>query len=248
MSKILVAIATYNEIENLPQLVETIQRLLPESDLLVVDDHSPDGTSLWCMERQKIDIHFDCVIRAGKLGLGTAVLTAVQYAIFNEYDFFVNLDADWSHPPEKITELLAVMENMENSSQYDIAIGSRYIHGGEIVGWSFSRKLMSGGVNFLARFWLGLPTKDNSGAFRCYRVSTLKRILERRIREGKIYSKGYSFFEEILFRLHQGGAKIIEIPIRFIDRKLGKSKINKREAIRSLAVLFLLGLSRIFGR
>ncbi|MDR1385014.1 MAG: polyprenol monophosphomannose synthase [Planctomycetaceae bacterium] len=248
MPQILVAIATFNEMENLPQLVKAIQRLLPEADLLIVDDNSPDGTSMWCMERQKTDAHFNCIIRAGKLGLGTAVLTAVQYAISNEYDFLVNLDADWSHPPEKIPKLLAAMEEPESHSHYDVAIGSRYIPGGKTMGWSCSRKLMSGGVNFLARYWLGLPTKDNSGSFRCYRVSTLNRILERRIGEGKIRSQGYSFFEEILFRLHQGGAKIVEIPITFTDRKRGKSKINKKEALRSLAILFLLGVSRIFGR
>jgi len=276
MSKTLIAVATYNEITNLPTLVEAIHSQMPNVDLLVIDDNSPDGTSEWCREQQNIDVNFDCIIRGGKLGLGTAVLTAIHYAVDNDYDFLVNLDADWSHPPEKISELVAAMEhsttNIDNAKneiddsettgdnteskinnsktnwQYDVAIGSRYVAGGKIVGCSFSRKLMSGMVNFFSRFWLGLPTRDNSGAFRCYRVATLKRILERRIREGKISSKGYSFFEEILFYLHRGGAKMVEIPITFTDRKRGKSKINKTEAVKSICVLVWLGVLRVFKR
>jgi dolichol-phosphate mannosyltransferase len=252
MSKTLVAIATYNEIENLPRLVEAIRQNLPACHILIVDDNSPDGTGQWCLDRKAKDVHFDCIIRNGKLGLGTAVLAAMQYARVNEYDFLVNMDADFSHPPEKLQELVATMGAKNNSNdenplslqelrQIDVAIGSRYVPGGKIEGWPLYRRLMSRAVNGFARICLGLPSRDNSGAFRCYRVETLNRILAPHIAQGRIRSKGYSFFEEILFLLHRGGAKMVEIPITFTDRRFGKSKINLREAFKAIGIIFRLG-------
>jgi len=240
MPKTLVTIATYNEIENLPQMVESIRKNLPDAHLLVIDDNSPDGTGKWCIEHKSKISNFDCIIRSGKLGLGTAVLAALQYAITNEYDFLINMDADFSHPPEKLPELLHAM-----IPEIDVVIGSRYVSGGKIVGWPLYRLMMSRAVNGFARISLGLPTHDNSGAFRCYRVTTLHRILAQHISQGTIRSKGYSFFEEILFLLHRGGVKMVEIPIAFTDRKFGKSKINFREAIKAICVIFRLGLSRL---
>jgi Glycosyltransferases involved in cell wall biogenesis len=255
MSKTLVAVATYNEIENLPKLAEAIQQYLPEADLLVVDDNSPDGTGQWCLERKKNDANFDCIIRQGKLGLGTAVIEAMQYAIANKYDFLINMDADFSHPPEKLPELLAVIktdknhvakmqQNTKTEQLIDVVIGSRYVPGGKIEGWPFYRRLMSRSVNAFARICLGLKTRDNSGAFRCYRVETLERIIATAIAKGEICSKGYSFFEEILFLLHRGGAKMVEIPITFADRKFGQSKINHQEALKAVGIIFQLGVSR----
>jgi dolichol-phosphate mannosyltransferase len=256
MSKVLVTIATYNEIENLPRLVEVIRQSLPECYILVVDDNSPDGTGQWCLDRKTNDARFDCNIRSGKLGLGTAVQSAMQYAMANKYDFLINMDADFSHPPEKLPELLAAMGDKQNDvagkslpiqelRQIDVVIGSRYVLGGKIDGWPLFRRLMSRAVNGFARICLGLPTRDNSGAFRCYRVETLNRIIAQHISQEKIRSKGYSFFEEILFLLHRGGAKMVEIPITFTDRRFGKSKINLREAIKAVGIIFRLGLTRL---
>ena len=239
MTRTLVAIATYNEIENLPRLVGAIRKHLPDVLILVIDDHSPDGTGQWCLEHKSNNPCFDCIIRSGKLGLGTAVLAAMQYAMANEYDFLINMDADFSHPPEQLPELLNAM-----MPEIDVAIGSRYVAGGKIKGWPLYRRLMSRAVNGFARIWLGLPTRDNSGAFRCYRVATLHRILAQHISQKQIRSKGYSFFEEILFLLHRGGAKMVEIPITFTDRKFGKSKINLREAVKAIGIIFRLGLTR----
>ena len=241
MPQILVAIATYNEIENLPPLVEAIGRHLPDARILVIDDHSPDGTDRWCLEYQSHNPSFDCIIRSGKLGLGTAVTAAMQYAITNRYDFLINMDADFSHPPEKLPELVKAM----TTEQMDVAIGSRYVPGGKIEGWPLYRRLMSRAVNCFARFCLGLSTCDNSGAFRCYRVATLHRIFAQQTSLRNIRSKGYSFFEEILFLLHRGGAKMVEIPITFTDRKFGKSKINLCEAIKAIGNIFRLGLTRL---
>ena len=242
MPKTLVAIATYNEIENLPHLVEAIRQNLPDVDILVIDDNSPDGTGKWCLERKSNDPNFDCIIRSGKLGLGTAVLAAMEYAIKNKYEFLINMDADFSHPPEKLPELLAPM-----TPETDVAIGSRYVQGGKIEGWPFYRRLMSRAVNAFAKICLGLRTRDNSGAFRCYRVATLERVLAQHISQGSIRSKGYSFFEEILFLLHRGGAKMVEIPITFTDRRFGKSKINLREAVKAIGIIFRLGLTRLWS-
>ena len=240
MSKTLVAIATYNEIENLPHLVEAIRHHLPGVDILVIDDNSPDGTGAWCNNHKSITPNFDYIIRDGKLGLGTAILAAMEYAIANRYDFLMNLDADFSHPPQQLSEFLDAM-----LSEIDVAIGSRYVPGGKIEGWPLHRRMMSRVINGYARFCLGLPTRDNSGAFRCYRVSTLERVLAQRVAQGGIRSKGYSFFEEILFLLHRDGAKMLEIPITFTDRKFGKSKINLREAVKAIGIIFRLGLSRL---
>lgn len=266
MQKTLIAVATYNELENLPVLVEAIRRHMPGADLLVVDDNSPDGTGQWCLDRKKIDTNFDCIIREGKLGLGTAVMAAMQYAISNRYDFLINMDADFSHPPEKLSELLAAMRNSHENNdsnenhvaetpqtsmppqperEIDVAIGSRYVPGGKIEGWPWFRRAMSRAVNIYARICLGLKTRDNSGAFRCYRVSTLDRMLAQPIAKGEIRSKGYSFFEEILFLLRRGGANMVEIPITFVDRKFGRSKINGKEAVKALGVILRLGLSRL---
>jgi dolichol-phosphate mannosyltransferase len=246
MSKILVAIATYNEIENLPHLVGAINQNLPEADILVIDDNSPDGTSQWCIEHKSNNSHFDCIIRSGKLGLGTAVLAAMQYAITSKYDFLINMDADFSHPPEKLPDLVAAMMP-EIDTKIDVVIGSRYVSGGKVEGWPFSRRLMSRAVNSFARLCLGLRTLDNSGAFRCYRVPTLEQMLAQRISQSEIRSKGYSFFEEILFLLHRGGAKMVEIPITFTDRKFGKSKINLWEAVKAIGIIFRLGLGRFWS-
>ena len=241
MPKTLVAVATYNEIENLPQLVEAIRQHLPDGHILVIDDNSPDGTGQWCIEHKSENPLFDYIIREGKLGLGTAILAAMHYAITNEYDYLINMDADFSHPPEKLTELLAAM-----LPEIDVAIGSRYVPGGKIEGWPAYRRLMSRAVNGFARFCLGLPTRDNSGAFRCYRVTTLDRILTNRIARGEVRSKGYSFFEEILFLLHRGGAKMVEIPITFTDRQFGKSKVNLCEVVKAIGIILRLGLSRLW--
>ena len=235
MSKYLVAVATYNEMENLPELIRKVGENLPDADVLVVDDGSPDGTGEWAAEREKENSRFFLIERGSKKGLGTAVLEAFRFAVDRGYDYLINMDADFSHPPETIPRLVEMAE----TTKADVVIGSRYVRGGKIVGWPLRRKIMSRGINFWARLALGLSTKDNSGAFRCYRVETLRRLDPARIR-----SRGYSFFEEILFRLKRVGATFREIPITFTDRVRGSSKINKKEAVGALLLLVRIGLER----
>ncbi len=175
--------------------------------------------------------------RDGKLGLGTAVVAAIRHAVEHGYDLLVNMDADWSHDPRSIPALI------EAANRFDVVLGSRYTRGGRIEGWPLFRRLMSRTVNAYARLMLGLRTKDNSGSFRCYRVDVLRKIDLRRIR-----SRGYSFFEEILFRLKNVGAVSTEIPITFTDRRFGRSKIDKKEAVLAIWMIFRIGVSSIFDR
>ena len=239
MAKTLVTIATYNEIENVPRLVEEIWQVAPQADVLVIDDNSPDGTGKWCDEKAASEPRLKCVHRAGKLGLGTATIAGMQYAIEHDYDYVLNLDADFSHHPRYVPAILAAMESGAGA---DVSIGSRYCAGGGTKDWPWKRRMMSWGVNTYARCLLGLKPKDTSGAFRCYRVASLKQL-----DFGAIKSRGYSFQEEILWRLKRVGARMSETPILFADRERGQSKINKQEAYAALWILFRLGMTNWVG-
>ncbi|HEY1066275.1 MAG TPA: polyprenol monophosphomannose synthase [Pirellulales bacterium] len=236
--RVLVFVATYNERENLPRLVEEILAHLPAADVLVIDDNSPDGTGTWCDERAAGEPRLRCLHRSGKLGLGTAVLAGLHAAIDGGYDYAINLDADFSHSPAELPKLQAGMNFPDGSPRVDVMIGSRYAPGGAIEGWPLKRKVLSRGVNWLSRWWLWLSPRDCSGAYRCYRVSTLKRL------DWKIpfRSTGYSFLEELLWRLARVGATFGESPITFVERIAGASKVNAKEAATSLGVLLRLGL------
>lgn len=234
--RLLVTVATYNELENLPALVEEISKQLPAADVLVIDDNSPDGTGRWCDEKAIEEPRLKCLHRAGKLGLGTATIAGMQYGIEHGYEGVLNMDADFSHHPRYLPALVAAMDSA------DVAIGSRYCPGGGTHGWPLKRKFMSWSVNTYARVLLGLKPRDTSGAFRCYRVSLLKQLDFAAIK-----SRGYSFQEEILWRLKQLGARMVEVPIVFADRERGQSKINQQEALGALTVLFRLGLKNWIG-
>lgn len=242
MPKTLVTIATYNEIENLPRLVEEIWQVAPQADVLVIDDNSPDGTGKWCDEKAASEPRLKCVHRAGKLGLGTATIAGMQYAIEHSYDYVLNMDADFSHHPRYVPAILAAMDGDGGEKETDVSIGSRYCPGGGTKDWPFKRRLMSWAVNTYARCLLGLRPRDTSGAFRCYRVSLLKKLDFSRIK-----SRGYSFQEEILWRLKRVGARMSETPIMFADRERGQSKINKQEAYSALWILFRLGMTNWIG-
>jgi dolichol-phosphate mannosyltransferase len=232
----LVSLATYNEKDNLAPLVAEIQQQLPHADILVIDDNSPDGTGRLADELAAADPRLRVLHRPGKLGLGTATVAAMRYAIEHDYDFLINMDADFSHHPRYLPALQAGME------RYDVMIGSRYVPGGGVKDWPWKRELMSRGVNGLSRFLFRLPPRDTSGAFRCYRVAKLKAIpLDR------IWSRGYSFQEEILYRCRRVGCRFGETPIVFEDRRAGASKVNVKEAVRSLSILFVLGSASLLG-
>jgi len=229
--RVLVALATYNEINNLPSLVDAIHGALPDAELVIVDDNSPDGTGQWCDERAKTDTRLKCIHRPGKQGLGSATLSAMRFALDGPFDVLVTMDADWSHDPQYLPALVNA------TADADVALGSRYCGGGKIDGWPLHRRVLSRSANALTRILLRLPIHDASGAFRAYRVAILKRIDLERIR-----STGYSYLEEILWHLHQAGAKFSEVPITFHERRAGKSKISAREAVGKLRTIFRLAL------
>jgi len=235
-SRLLISLATYNERENLGKLIADIIATVPSADILVIDDNSPDGTGRLADELVQADPRVHVIHRPGKLGLGTALLAGMHYAIQNQYDLFLNMDADFSHPPRYLPGLLAGM------SKYDVMIGSRYTEGGATENWPLSRRMISQSVNLMVRVLLRMPVKDASGAYRCYRVSKLKETRLDRVR-----SRGYSFQQEVLFRCHQAGCKLGEYPILFENRRAGSSKVSLREATRSISMLVWLGVSNLFG-
>ena len=236
--RLLVSLATYNEVECLRPMVEEIRLFAPHASILIIDDNSPDGTGRLADELQAAIPDLHVLHRSGKLGLGTAMLEAIKYAVEQDYDYFLNLDADGSHPPRFIPALLAGMND------HDVMIGSRYIKGGGVEGeFNLKRKAMSTGINLYARLLLGLKTRDNSGSFRCYRVAKLAEIdLDR------VQSRGYSFQEEILFWCRQVGCRMGETPILFENRRAGYSKINTGEAVEALRIILKLGIDRLLGR
>jgi dolichol-phosphate mannosyltransferase len=228
--------ATYNEGENLVPLIREIHAVLPDADVLVTDDNSPDGTGQLADQLASADPRVHVLHRQGKQGLGTAILLAMRYAIDQNYDFFVNIDADFSHPPRYLPAMLAGMKRQ------DVMIGSRYIPGGGAVDWPLSRRCMSKGINLVVRLLMRLPATDCSGGYRCYRVAKL-----RQTDLTQLLSKGYSFQQEVLYRCFRAGCRIGETPIIFENRKAGSSKVNPREALRSMSILVWLGLKAMFG-
>ncbi|MGE0609510.1 MAG: polyprenol monophosphomannose synthase [Pirellulales bacterium] len=240
--KTLVMTATYNEIENLPLLADEIFLHAPEVDLLVIDDNSPDGTGQWADERAAADGRLRCVHRAGKLGLGTATIAGMKFAIENGYDWVLNLDADFSHHPKYLPDFFALAQPTEGPPP-DVVIGSRYVRGGGAVGWPLKRHVMSRGVNIYTRLMLGLKSRDCSGAFRMYRTELLKKL-----NFDEIVSRGYSFQEEILWRLARQGARFVETPIVFDDRVRGQSKVNSSEVRNAVRIIFQLGCRHWLGK
>ncbi len=236
LPRIVISIATYNERDNLAPLVREIHAVVPSADVLIIDDHSPDGTGQLADELALGDPRIHVLHRSGKLGLGTAILAGVRYALQQGYDLFVSMDADFSHHPRYLSALLAGMRHS------DVMIGSRYVPGGGALHWPWSRRLMSGGINALVRLLLRIPARDSSGGYRCYRVSKL-----RQTNLDGLLSRGYSFQQEMLYRCRRAGCSIGETPIVFENRRAGASKVNFKEAFRSITVICWIGLRALFG-
>ncbi|MBR4975450.1 MAG: polyprenol monophosphomannose synthase [Thermoguttaceae bacterium] len=263
---VLFVLATYNEIENLPRLVDAILTVVPNAHLLIVDDNSPDGTGVWAQTASSKDIRIKAIVRQNERGLGSAVVAGLRYAVANGYRRVINMDADFSHPVEVAPQLLnrlngetptanASSNNSPTTSAFnvnqrsqrplepvDVVIGSRYVPGGATPDWPLQRRVMSRCVNAFARLTLGLRTRDNSGSYRCYRVETLQKI-----DFDAIISRGYSFFEELLYHLRLVDARFAEVPIIFVDRRFGVSKINRKEALHAVAIMTRLGVVRFLN-
>jgi dolichol-phosphate mannosyltransferase len=233
MSKTLIIIPTYNEIENLPLMIPRLESLNLGLDVLIVDDGSPDGTGAWVREQQKTKPHLHLIERSGKQGLGSAYVRGFRYALEKDYDFVFEMDADFSHDPAYVADFLEAIRDA------DLVIGSRYIHGVNVVNWPMSRLLLSYFANMYARWITGMPVRDATGGFKCFRTSAL-----RQLNLDGISSGGYSFQIEVNYKLWKKGCRIKEIPIIFKDRTAGTSKMSGgiiREA------LFLLVRLRLGG-
>jgi dolichol-phosphate mannosyltransferase len=213
-----VVIPTYNESKNLPKIVAALFSLpLPELKILVVDDNSPDGTGMLADEMAtKRSDSFTVIHRAGKLGLGSAYLHGFNRAVNAGAQAVAQMDADFSHPPEKIIEMLSALQH------YDLALGSRYLPGGGVdENWPVWRKSLSAFGNFYTRLILGLPVKDATGGFRIWRRETLLGMPLDRVR-----SNGYAFQVEMIYLAYKLGFSFLEIPFYFADRKWGQSKMS----------------------
>ena len=233
-SETLITVCTFNEAENIGSLISELRHVAPDADILVVDDDSPDGTADLVKQQCKRDSKLHVLVRTENKGLGASTVDAFQYGIDHNYRFLLNLDADFSHQPKHIPDLIAAMET------HDISIGSRYVPGGSIRGWKWTRHVMSRCVNFYVHLWLRLKTKDSSGSFRCYHVSKLAELDWQ-----KTLSKGYAFQEEILYRCQRIGCSFKEIPIAFEDRTRGTTNLNGTEILRAIWDLFKLDIHRI---
>ncbi len=234
--RIAVTVCTYNERENVRTLLPAIREALPTADILIVDDNSPDGTAAEVEQIAHTDPRVHLLLRQQKAGLGAATLAGFEWVIEHGFDYLINMDADWSHPPSVLPQLVALMADA------DVAIASRYIPGGGVQNWGPHRHFMSWGVNVYSRLLLGIAARDCSGAFRCYRVAKLREIDFKRFR-----ARGYAFQEEILYRCRRVGCRFHETPFVFADRAVGQSKINLWEVIRALRDIALLSLDRLRG-
>ena len=231
--KTLIIIPTYNEVENLPSLLQGISAYAPATDILIVDDNSPDGTGKLANEMCKKDSRLHVLHRPGKLGLGTAYIAGFKYAIARGYDAAFEMDADFSHDPRYLPDFLRAI------SGADLVIGSRYIPGGKTPNWSMSRRMISGFGNVFARFLLGIPVHDCTGGYRCYRRHVLQSIdLD------SVQSRGYAFQVELTYRVTRHGFKIVETPITFMDRRLGTSKMSRKIVIEAFTYVLRTRFSK----
>lgn len=225
--RLLVIVATYNEIDNLPRLILQLQEHVAEADVLVIDDASPDGTGNWCETARQRHSHLHVIHREGKLGLGSATLAGFLWGLERDYSMIATMDADLSHDPKSLADMVS---RLGESPDVDVILGSRYITGGGTEGWPLRRRIASRMVNWFARLVLRLRTYDNSGAFRVYRRSALERV-----ELGRLKSNNYAYLEEILWRMRKCGLVVREFPITFRNREAGKSKTS---AILGLSVVW----------
>src|SRR5258708_572378 len=235
--KTLLIIPTYNELENLRPLLDQVGAYAPQTVMLIVDDHSPDGTGELAAQLQQETARVHVLPRPGKLGLGTAYLAGFQYALQHGYEAAFEMDADFSHDPRYLPAFYQAIE------QADVVIGSRYIAGGDTPNWSLLRRLISGGGNIFARVLLGLPVHDCTAGYRLYR---------RRVLEGldlqTVQSQGYAFQIEMAYRAVQQGFKIVETPIVFLDRRVGKSKMSRKIVLEGFTYVLKTRFSKQAGR
>jgi dolichol-phosphate mannosyltransferase len=231
LGRILVIIPTYNEAENIEPIVSRLRDAVPEADVLVADDNSPDGTGDLADKLAADDDHVHVLHRKGKEGLGAAYIAGFRWGIERGYGVLVEHDADGSHQPEQLPRLLTALRDA------DLVLGSRYVPGGAVQNWPKSREILSRGGNIYTRLALGVPLKDATGGYRAFRRATLEGIgLD------EVASAGYCFQVDLAWRAVKSGFRVVEVPITFVERKRGQSKMSRAIVIEAMARVGRWGL------
>ena len=231
LGRVLVVMPTYNERDNLEVIAGRLRAAVPTAHLLVVDDNSPDGTGKVADELADSDDQVHVLHRAAKNGLGAAYVAGFGWAREHEFDVVVEMDADGSHAPEQLPRLLAALEDA------DLVLGSRYVDGGAVVNWPKSRELLSRGGNLYTRMLLRLPLQDATGGYRAYRRTVLDGLpLDT------ISSQGYCFQVDLAWQTWQQGHRVVEVPITFVERERGESKMSRKIVVEALWRVTVWGL------
>lgn len=236
--KALVTIPTYNEKDNVRPIVERVLATDPRLEILIVDDNSPDGTGNLVEELSRANPRVHLMRRPGKMGLGTAYRDGFAWALERDYEYMFEMDADFSHDPAHLPQFLSAIQNA------DLVLGSRYQHGKvTVVNWPIGRLMLSYFANVYARWVTGLPLWDATGGFKCYRRAVLEAVPLDRVR-----SNGYAFQIEMSFRTWKRKFRIVEIPIVFVDRTEGQSKMNRSIVFEAVWMVWRLRLGSMLGR
>lgn len=233
----LVVIPTYNERDTVDAILDAVLRLSLGLDILLVDDNSPDGTAQRIKERAASDSRIKLIERPGKMGLGTAYVAGFKHAIANGYDVVFEMDADFSHDPADLPRLL------EQIKDHDFVLGSRYVNGISVVNWPLRRLLLSYFASKYTRVITGMPIKDPTGGFKCFRIEVLKAIDLDRVKSG-----GYSFQIEMNFKAWKKGFRWVEVPIIFVDRRVGHSKMSRAIVREAVLMVWKLRLRSLLGK
>jgi dolichol-phosphate mannosyltransferase len=234
--KILIIIPTYNELENLPKLIPAVLSKNQKIDILIIDDNSPDGTADYVIAEGNNNPRIKLIKREAKMGLGTAYITGFKYALENNYDYIFEMDADFSHNPKMIPKFLKEMNN------FDLVLGSRYKEGVNVVNWPLSRLILSLFANMYTRLITGLPVRDATGGFKCFKKEVLQSI-----NLDQVKSNGYAFQIEMTFKAWKKGFRIKEISIVFVDRVKGTSKMSKKIVREAIFMVWKLRFASMFG-
>jgi dolichol-phosphate mannosyltransferase len=237
LGRVLVVIPTYNERDNLESIARRVRATTPDADVLVVDDASPDGTGELADRLAAADARVKVLHRVGKDGLGAAYIAGFRWALERGYDVVVEMDADGSHQPEQLGRLLAALRAA------DLVIGARWVRGGQVVNWPRSREVLSRGSNIYARIVLGIPLRDATAGFRAFRATTLEKIgLE------DVNSRGYCFQVDLALRALRLGLRVVEVPITFVERTRGASKMDRTVVAEAMWRVTVWGIGRRMSR
>lgn len=237
MPQALVIIPTYNERENIELVVPRALAADPRVEVLVVDDSSPDGTADLVERMAAHNERVHLLRRPGKQGLGAAYLAGFEWAVRRDYRLVLEMDADLSHDPEHIPDFLELMEG------HDLVVGSRYMRGVTVVNWPMGRLVLSWLANWYARVVTGVPLHDLTSGFKCYRREVIEHLLR-----GGIHSNGYAFQIETVFRAWRAGSRVVEMPIVFVDRNVGVSKMSRRIVLEAIWMVWRMRWWSLTGR